>query len=59
MNLVAQISDKIAVMYKGQIIETGTPDEIMKNPQQEYTQTLVSSLIEFGTHYTDNEGEQN
>ena len=59
MNLVAQISDRIAVMYKGQIIETGTPDEIMKNPQQEYTQTLVSSLIEFGTHYTDNEGEQN
>ena len=59
MNLVAQISDRIAVMYKGQIIETGIPDEIMKNPQQEYTQTLVSSLIEFGTHYTDNEGEQN
>ena len=59
MNLVAQISDRIAVMYKGQIIETGTPDEIMKNPQHEYTQTLVSSLIEFGTHYTDNEGEQN
>ena len=59
INLVAQISDRIAVMYKGQIIETGTPDEVIKNPQHEYTQKLVSSLIEFGTHYTDNEGGQN
>ncbi len=57
INLVAQISDRIAVMYKGQIIETGSPDEIIKNPQEEYTQKLVSSLIEFGSHYTDEEGE--
>lgn len=59
INLVAQISDRIAVMYKGQIIETGTPDEVIKNPKEEYTQKLVSSLIEFGTHYTDEEGGQN
>lgn len=59
INLVAQISDRIAVMYKGQIIETGSPDEVIKNPQQDYTKKLVSSLIEFGTHYTDEEGEYN
>lgn len=59
INLVAQISDRIAVMYKGQIIETGTPDEVIKNPQQDYTKKLVSSLIEFGSHYTDEEGGQN
>lgn len=59
INLVAQISDRIAVMYKGQIIETGSPEQIIKNPQQEYTQKLVSSLIEFGSHYTDEEGGQN
>lgn len=58
INLVAQISDRIAVMYKGQIIETGSPEQIIKNPQQEYTQKLVSSLIEFGTHYTDEEGDK-
>lgn len=58
INLVAQISDRIAVMYKGQIIETGTPDEVIKNPKEEYTQKLVSSLIEFGTHYTDEEGDK-
>ena len=59
INLVAQISDRIAVMYKGQIIETGTPDEVIKNPQQDYTKKLVSSLIEFGSHYTDEKGGQN
>ena len=59
INLVAQISDRIAVMYQGQIIESGTPDEVIKNPQQDYTKKLVSSLIEFGTHYTDEEGGQN
>ncbi len=59
INLVAQISDRIAVMYQGQIIETGRPDEVIKNPQHEYTQKLVSSLIEFGTHYTDKKGGQN
>ncbi len=59
INLVAQISDRIAVMYQGQIIESGTPDEVIKNPQQDYTKKLVSSLIEFGTHYTDDEGGQN
>ncbi|SEP85252.1 peptide/nickel transport system permease protein [Treponema bryantii] len=59
INLVAQISDRIAVMYQGQIIETGSPDEVIKNPQHEYTQKIVSSLIEFGTHYTDKKGGQN
>lgn len=59
INLVAQISDRIAVMYQGQIIESGTPDEVIKNPQQDYTKKLVSSLIEFGTHYTNDEGGQN
>lgn len=57
INLVAQISDRIAVMYKGQIIETGSPEEVIKNPQEEYTKKLVSSLIEFGSHYTDEEEE--
>ena len=53
INLVAQISDRIAVMYGGKIMETGTPDQIINNPRHPYTQALVSSLPEFGTHYTD------
>jgi ABC-type dipeptide/oligopeptide/nickel transport system ATPase component/ABC-type dipeptide/oligopeptide/nickel transport system permease subunit len=53
INLVAQISDRIAVMYQGQIIETGSPEQVINHPEHPYTQKLVSSLIEFGTHYTD------
>ncbi len=53
INLVAQISDRIAVMYGGKIIESGTPEQILKSPKHPYTQALVSALPEFGTHYTD------
>jgi len=53
IDLVAQISDRIAVMYGGKIMETGTPDQITKNPKHPYTQALVAALPEFGTHYTD------
>jgi len=53
IDLVAQISDRIAVMYGGKIMETGTPEQILKHPHHPYTQALVSALPEFGTHYTD------
>jgi len=53
IDLVAQISDRIAVMYGGKIMETGTPDQIIKNPKHPYTQALVAALPQFGTHYTD------
>ena len=53
INLVAQISDRIAVMYGGKIMESGTPEQILRAPKHPYTQALVSALPEFGTHYTD------
>ena len=59
INLVAQISDRIAVMYQGQIIETGSSQEVIKEPKHSYTQKLVSSLIEFGSHYTDKKETSN
>ena len=59
INLVAQISDRIAVMYQGQIIETGSSQEVIKQPKHPYTQKLVSSLIEFGSHYTDKKETSN
>lgn len=52
INLVAQISDRIAVMYGGQIMETGEAEQILKNPHHPYTQALVQAMPEFGTHYT-------
>jgi peptide/nickel transport system ATP-binding protein len=38
------ISDRILVMYRGKIVEEGTPDEIVENPKHEYTKTLISSV---------------
>ena len=52
INLVAQISDRIAVMYGGQIMETGESSQILNHPRHPYTQALVQALPEFGSHYT-------
>lgn len=52
IDLVAQISDRIAVMYRGKILETGTPKQILQNPQHSYTKILVGAVPQFGTHYS-------
>ena len=49
INTVRYVSDRIAVMYYGKILEENTTAEIFANPQQEYTRTLlgaVPSLLE-------------
>ncbi|WP_299656281.1 ABC transporter ATP-binding protein [uncultured Tateyamaria sp.] len=40
--VVAQVSDHIMVLRMGQMVEYGTTDQIINNPQEEYTQALVS-----------------
>ena len=52
INLVGQISDRIAVMYGGKVMESGTSEQIMKAPKHPYTRALVGALPEFGSHYT-------
>lgn len=52
INLVGQISDRIAVMYGGKVMESGTAEQIMKVPKHPYTRALVGALPEFGSHYT-------
>ena len=52
INLVGQISDRIAVMYGGKVMESGTAEQIMKAPKHPYTKALVGALPEFGSHYT-------
>lgn len=37
------ISDRIAVMYLGRIVETGAADEVLHNPKHPYTQALISN----------------
>ena len=42
--MLIEISDRIAVMLQGQIVEQGTAEEIYRNPQHEYTKRLLSSF---------------
>ncbi len=41
--LTRYISDNIAVMYLGRIVEYGSADEVIKNPQHPYTRVLISN----------------
>jgi oligopeptide transport system ATP-binding protein len=48
LGVVAEIADRVAVMYSGQIIEYGTAKEIFYDPQHPYTWALLSSLPQLG-----------
>ena len=45
MGVASYISDKIAVMKNGEIIEFGDKEQIIKNPQKEYTKSLLNAII--------------
>lgn len=44
LGVVAQMADRIAVMYAGRIVESGTADEIFYNPKHPYTWGLLGSM---------------
>jgi len=44
LGIVAEVCDRVIVMYAGQIVETGTIQEIFRNPQHPYTKGLLRSL---------------
>jgi peptide/nickel transport system ATP-binding protein len=41
---VSYISDKIAVMYLGEVVEYGPADEVFRNPAHPYTQALIAAV---------------
>ena len=44
LSMVKYISDRIGVLHKGYLVETGTTQEIFKNPMHPYTQSLLSAV---------------
>jgi oligopeptide/dipeptide ABC transporter ATP-binding protein len=42
--VVAEVCDRILVMYAGQVVETGSADDIFYRPQHPYTQGLLASV---------------
>lgn len=53
IDLVAQISNKIIVMYGGLIMESAQAKKIQFDPQHPYTKALISASPVFGSHYSE------
>ncbi|NKB63897.1 MAG: ATP-binding cassette domain-containing protein [Gammaproteobacteria bacterium] len=55
LGVVRHISDRIAVMYQGKIVEMGQKQQIFENPQHQYTKRLLASILRVptleGTHH--------
>lgn len=45
ISLVQQFADRVLVMYQGNIVEEGTPDEVIRAPQDHYTKRLIDSVL--------------
>ena len=50
MGVVANMADRIAVMYAGKIVEYGTSEEIFYSPAHPYTWALLASIPDLDTH---------
>ncbi|MGQ0564391.1 MAG: ABC transporter ATP-binding protein [Gemmobacter sp.] len=48
MAVVAQMADRVVVMYRGRIVETGTVTDIFEHPQQDYTRALLAAVPKLG-----------
>ncbi|GAA5628324.1 glutathione import ATP-binding protein GsiA [Brucella sp. NBRC 12953] len=49
MGVVAEIADRVCVMLKGEIVETGSVHDIFNNPKHRYTSALISAVPRLGS----------
>jgi peptide/nickel transport system ATP-binding protein/oligopeptide transport system ATP-binding protein len=49
LSVIRYLSDRIAIMYLGEIVETGLTEEIFENPKHPYTKALLSSVPAIST----------
>lgn len=54
--VVADIADRVAVMCWGEVVEEGTKEEILMNPQKDYTKLLVDAMPALETTRTPDQG---
>ncbi len=45
ISLVQQFCDRVLVMYRGEIVEEGTPDAVIRAPKNDYTKRLIDSVL--------------
>jgi oligopeptide/dipeptide ABC transporter ATP-binding protein len=48
LGVVAELADRVAVMYAGRIVEEGTPEQILTRPAHPYTAALLKSVPRLG-----------
>ena len=50
LGIAGEIGDRIAVMYAGQIVETGPASDLLRSPLHPYTQALLQSVPQIGSN---------
>lgn len=61
LSVIHHVSDRVAIMRSGQVVELGNTEQVFGNPQHAYTRELISALPEFsdnGAHAPAIVGEQ-
>ena len=51
LGVVRYVSDRIAVMYVGKLVELSTTDEVLRTPRHPYTESLLSAVPRVDLHY--------
>ena len=49
MAVVAEMADRVVVMYQGHVVETGAVEQIFHNPQHDYTRKLINAVPRLGS----------
>ncbi|MEV6899421.1 ABC transporter ATP-binding protein [Amycolatopsis sp. NPDC051372] len=46
--VVAQLADRVSVMYQGRVVETGPAEDVLKRPEHAYTRELLAAVPDLG-----------